>query len=117
MNPGVSLQTLFAEFPFDFSPVELPDIPIAGIAIDSRKVEPGFLFVARRGGSVDGHTYIPTAVERGAAAIVGDEEISGLSVPYVRVADAVPAVTWLAAAFYGYPGRRLTVVGVTGTDG
>ncbi|MGC8856978.1 MAG: Mur ligase family protein, partial [Anaerolineae bacterium] len=112
-----TLATLFAEFPFRYSPIELPPLPINGIAIDSRKVEAGNLFIARRGGTTDGHRFIPAAIERGAAAVVGQEDLSGLSVPYVRVPDSVEAVTWLAAAFYGFPARRLTVIGVTGTDG
>lgn len=116
-QPPVSLKTLFADFPFLFLPAQIPETPITGIAIDSRKVEPGNLFVARRGGSVDGHDFIPAAVERGAAAVVGEKEMPGQVVPYVRVPGSVEAVTWLAAAFYGWPGRKLTVIGVTGTDG
>jgi UDP-N-acetylmuramoyl-L-alanyl-D-glutamate--2,6-diaminopimelate ligase len=114
---SVSLKTIFDDFPFAFSPTQLFDIPITGISIDSRKVERGSLFIARRGDSVDGHNFIASAIERGSAAIVGDREIHGLSVPYIRVANSNEAVTWLAAAFYGNPGRHLTVIGVTGTDG
>jgi UDP-N-acetylmuramoyl-L-alanyl-D-glutamate--2,6-diaminopimelate ligase len=118
-NPpvSISLKTIFADFPFAFFPRRVLDVSITGIAIDSRKVEPGYLFIARRGESVDGHDFIPGALERGAAAIVGDREMSGISVPYVRVENSNEAVTWLAAAFYGNPGRRLTIIGVTGTDG
>ncbi len=112
-----SLAALFAEFPFSFSPPNLTETPITGIAIDNRRVEAGNLFIARRGGSLDGHTFIPSAIERGAAAVVGEQEMTGLAVPYVRVVNSVEAVTWLAAAFYDWPGRRLTVIGVTGTDG
>lgn len=114
-----TLPALFEGFPFPYSPSDLPDLPITGIAIDSRRVEPGNLFIARRGGSVDGHRFIPDALARGAAAIVGDEELvwPAESRPYVRVPNSVEAVTWLAAAFHDWPGRRLTVIGVTGTDG
>src|SRR5512143_1859650 len=111
-----SLNQLFVDFPFSHPP-GLPDTPVTGIAIDSRLVEPGNLFVAMQGGSVDGHTYIPKAVENGAAAVVGDKEIGDLAVPYVRLADSRRALTWLAAAFYDWPGRQLTVLGITGTDG
>jgi UDP-N-acetylmuramoyl-L-alanyl-D-glutamate--2,6-diaminopimelate ligase len=117
MSQLPTLASLFAEFPFPFWPAELPSVPITGIAIDSRKVEAGNLFIARRGGTTDGHRFIPAAIENGAAAIVGDEDLSGLPVPYVRVPHSGEAVTWLAAAFYGFPARRLTVIGVTGTDG
>jgi UDP-N-acetylmuramoyl-L-alanyl-D-glutamate--2,6-diaminopimelate ligase len=114
---SVSLRTLFVDFPLEYSPKELPSIPITGIAIDSRQVTQGSLFIARRGGSVDGHDYIPAAVQGGAVAVVGDLEMGELAVPYIRVAKAGEAVTWLAAAFYDWPGRKLTVIGVTGTDG
>lgn len=112
-----SLRQLFLDFPFSFSPTHLPDLPLSGIAIDNRQVQPGFLFVARPGAFADGHDFIPDAIRRGAAAIVGQKELFGLSVPYVRVPDSRRAVTHLAAAFYGHPGRKLTVLGVTGTDG
>jgi UDP-N-acetylmuramoyl-L-alanyl-D-glutamate--2,6-diaminopimelate ligase len=70
-----------------------------------------------KGGSVDGHDYIFKAIENGAVGIVGDRDLSGLSVPYIRLESPRQALTWLAAAFYNWPARKLTVIGVTGTDG
>jgi UDP-N-acetylmuramoyl-L-alanyl-D-glutamate--2,6-diaminopimelate ligase len=110
------LSQLFVDFPFSF-PLQIPDIQISGIAIDSRAVKLGDLFVAMRGESVDGHNYIPKAIDHGASAVVGDKGISGLSVPYIRLENSRQALTWLAAAFYDWPARKLTVIGVTGTDG
>jgi UDP-N-acetylmuramoyl-L-alanyl-D-glutamate--2,6-diaminopimelate ligase len=110
------LSQFFADFPFVHSQV-VADPEITGIAIDSRTVEPGNLFVAMRGGTVDGHDFIPKALANGAAAVVGDREIGNLDVPYVRLGNPRQALTWLAAAFYDWPGRNLTVIGVTGTDG
>jgi UDP-N-acetylmuramoyl-L-alanyl-D-glutamate--2,6-diaminopimelate ligase len=112
-----SLKTIFSEFPFPFSPADLPDLPVTGIAIDNRKVEPGNLFVAMQGGSADGHDFIPDTIRRGAAAIVGQKGISGLAVPYIRVENSRQALTHLAAGFFGHPGKQLIVIGVTGTDG
>lgn len=112
-----TLRQLFDNFPFNHFSRALPETWLNGIAIDSRKVQPGHLFVAMKGGSVDGHDYIAAAVERGAAAVVGERALDGLSVPYVRVENSRRALTHLAAAFYGHPGHRLTVIGVTGTDG
>lgn len=97
--------------------VKVPDIPITGISIDSRLVTPGDLFVAMKGGSADGHDYIPKAIENGAVAVVGERELSGLSIPYIRLESPRRALTWIAASFYNWPGRKLTVIGVTGTDG
>ncbi len=90
---------------------------IRGIVFDSRRVQPGDCFVALSGGNVDGHRYIPDAVRRGAAAVVGTQSIHGLRVPYLQVSDSRLALALLSAAFYGFPARQLTVIGVTGTDG
>lgn len=80
-------------------------------------LQPGGVFVARKGLSVDGHKFIPKAIERGAAAIVGEAELRDLSVPYVQVKNAQEAVGYVAAAYHDYPSRKLIVIGVTGTDG
>jgi UDP-N-acetylmuramoyl-L-alanyl-D-glutamate--2,6-diaminopimelate ligase len=113
----VFLREMLAEIPVGYSLGEGADVSITGIALNSRLVERGNLFVALRGGSLDGHDFIPQAISNGAAAVAGDRELTGLAVPYIRLADAREALTWLAAAFYGWPGRKLTVIGVTGTDG
>ena len=110
------LSQLFTDFPFPF-PSQIPDVDINGISIDSRGVNPGYLFVAMQGGSVDGHSYIQKAIDNGASAMVGDRDISGFSVPYIRLENPRQALTYLAASFYDWPARKLTVIGVTGTDG
>src|SRR5215217_3217509 len=117
MTNQKSLQHVFAELPLPFCMVNIPDIPITGISIDSRTVRSGHLFVALKGSSVDGHDYIPKAIDHGAVAVVGDRDITGLSVPYLRLENSRRALTWIAASFYDWPGRKLTVIGVTGTDG
>ena len=117
MSHQKSLQHIFAELPLPFCMANIPDIPVTGVAIDSRAVKPGYLFVAMKGRSADGHNYISKAIENGAGAVVGEGELSGLSVPYIRLNDPRRALTWIAAAFYNWPGRKLRVIGVTGTDG
>jgi len=113
-----TLRQLFEEIPVEvLSGEPIKEIPVTGIVHDSRRVEPGNVFVALVGGSFDGHQYIPGAIQRGAAAVVGSREVSGLDVPYVQVADSREALAHLAAAFYNFPARRMTVIGVTGTDG
>lgn len=89
----------------------------APVVEDNREVQPGGVFVARAGLSVDGHDFITDAIQRGAAAIVGERDIGDLSVPYVQVKDAQEAVGYLAAAYHDYPSRKMVVIGVTGTDG
>lgn len=113
----VSLTSLFDQFPLRVLAGDMADIQISGIAMDNRKVKPGDLFVAIKGSNADGHDFIQDAVQRGAAAVVGDKSIANLSIPYVQVENSRQSLTWLAAKFYNNPARRLTVVGVTGTDG
>jgi UDP-N-acetylmuramoyl-L-alanyl-D-glutamate--2,6-diaminopimelate ligase len=112
----MQLKNLFIDFPLPM-PSHIPDAEINGIVIDSRAVKPGDLFVAMRGRDADGHDYIQKAIGNGAAAIVGDRDLGGFSVPYIQLENSRHALTWLAAAFHAFPARKLTVIGVTGTDG
>jgi UDP-N-acetylmuramoyl-L-alanyl-D-glutamate--2,6-diaminopimelate ligase len=96
---------------------EAAGIRITGIAFDSRLVKPGNLFVAFPGINTDGHTFIPKAVELGAAAVVGSRGDIACAVPYIQVENTREAIAHLAASFYDYPARKMTVIGVTGTDG
>ncbi len=91
----------------------------APISEDSRSIERGGLFVARRGLKVDSHAFIEAAIANGAAAVVGERPPQEVhcSVPYAQVADAQQVIGYLAAAYYGFPSHALTLIGVTGTDG
>lgn len=92
--------------------------PITAPIVESDSdVAPGGVFVARMGRSVDGHQFIPEAIDNGAAAIVGEQAIDNLPVPYIQLSDAQQAVGYLAAAYHGFPSRNLTLIGITGTDG
>ncbi len=93
------------------------DPDITAVEHDSRQVRPGTLFVARRGGAVDGHHFIAEAVSKGAVAVVVEKELKGLAVPVIRVPDAAEALAWLCAAFHKFPARKMVMIGVTGTDG
>ena len=96
------------------------DLEIAHLTADSRQARPGSLFVAYRGVSVDGHRFIPGALERGAVAVVGEAapgDLPQTPATYIQVRDGRLALAHLAAAWHGYPSRRLKVIGVTGTDG
>jgi UDP-N-acetylmuramoyl-L-alanyl-D-glutamate--2,6-diaminopimelate ligase len=92
-------------------------VSIEAITNDSRQVRPGSLFVAYRGVAVDGHDYVPQALANGVAAIVAERTLPDLNVPVVVVPDGREALAYLAAAWHGFPARKLIVVGVTGTDG
>lgn len=94
------------------------DADVNGIAYDSRKVEPGNLFIAMKGGSFDGHRYITAAIEAGAAAVVAEEKPNAsVSVPYAVASNGREAMGYIAAAYYGYPSRKIKLIGVTGTSG
>lgn len=95
------------------------DIDLKGINSDSRKVESGHLFVAVKGTQTDGHSYISTAIEKGAIAVLCEELPTELSenVTYIQVKDTEDAVGKAATAFYGDPTSKLELVGVTGTNG
>ena len=95
----------------------IPDDLVTGIAFDSRNVENGNIFVALSGGQVDGHRFISDAVKKGAAFVVGSKKLGETGFPYIQVDDTRVALAQLSAAFYDYPARKLTVIGVTGTDG
>ncbi len=112
----MKLSELLSAFPYPYT-LAGGDAEIMGVVSDSRQVRPGSLFIALRGATIDGHRFIPAALEAGAAGIVGSQSLTGLRVPYLRVGDSRLALPYLAAAFYGYPARHLTMIGVTGTDG
>jgi UDP-N-acetylmuramoyl-L-alanyl-D-glutamate--2,6-diaminopimelate ligase len=113
-----TLSDLFANFPFEILEMSPTNVEISDIISDSRKTQPGSLFVAIAGESTDGHQFIADAVSKGAGAIVGESPSPmWLEVPYVRVENSRQTLAYLAAAYYGNPARSLTMIGVTGTDG
>lgn len=112
--------------------LELAEIPherlevdpeITGVTLDSRSVKPGFLFVAVQGVALpsrpplDGHDFIAKALANGAVAVVGTREGVALEIPYIGVQSDRQAVADLAAAFWGFPGRNLELIGITGSKG
>jgi UDP-N-acetylmuramoyl-L-alanyl-D-glutamate--2,6-diaminopimelate ligase len=93
------------------------DIEITDVVYDSRKVTKGSLFICLCGSSVDSHIFAADAAKAGAAAIVAQRpvEVSGASV--VMVKDTRYAMALISAAWFGYPARQMTIVGITGTKG
>jgi UDP-N-acetylmuramoyl-L-alanyl-D-glutamate--2,6-diaminopimelate ligase len=96
------------------APAQTPHL--SGVGVDSRTIQPGMLYVAVRGSQADGHRFAAQAVRRGAAALVVEApQQSGI--PEVVVRDGRRSALVLGSAWYGSPGRRLTLIGVTGTNG
>jgi UDP-N-acetylmuramoyl-L-alanyl-D-glutamate--2,6-diaminopimelate ligase len=95
------------------------DVEVKELQLDSRKVKPGSAFVAIKGVAVDGHQFIPQVVEAGAVAVIC-ETLPVSPDPravYVQVENSAVAVALMAHNFYGHPSEKLTLVGVTGTNG
>ncbi len=93
--------------------------PVCGIASDSRKVEPNFLFIATRGTQCDGHDFIPAAINKGAKAIICEKmpEQKNPDITCIKVKNANEALGQIASAWFDFPSSRLRLVGVTGTNG
>ena len=96
----------------------LPELDITGLTHDSRQVIPGCLFVALPGLHVQGIEYIPQALNNGAAAVAGPSpQPQALLCPYIEVKNPPAAFSRMAANFYQHPSRRMSVIGITGTNG
>ena len=95
------------------------DVEVTGIKIDSRQIQPGYLFVAIKGTQTDGHRFIPKALELGAKAVLCEDlpEEKADGVTYVQVPSTETAVGPVATLFHGDPTSKLKLVGVTGTNG
>ena len=91
---------------------------IEGIAYDSRVVKKGFLFVAIKGLSVDGHAFIKDVISKGAAGVVTEKAVDVQNeVAVIEVDDSRDALALMSAAFYRDPSKKLSLIGITGTNG
>lgn len=94
------------------------EVDVTGITNDSRVVQDGYMFVCTRGANLDGHHYIPQAIERGAKVIVVEQEQQPLAgVTFVHVPSTEKAASIVVDRFYGSPTAKLKLIGVTGTNG
>ena len=100
------------------------DEPVTGVEYDSRKVRPGAVFMAMKGGSTDGNRYVEKAIAAGALGIITDSAQTfdhllvfrpGLAV--LEVEHGRRALAAASAAFFGHPERRVAATGITGTNG
>ena len=100
------------------------DAPITAVEYDSRKIKPGAVFVAMKGGSTDGNRYIDKAIAAGALGIITDSSnafdhllVYQAGVPVLEVEHGRRALAEASAAFFGHPERKLATTGITGTNG
>ena len=93
-----------------------PELEIAHVAYDSRKVQPGGMFVAIAGFASDGNRFIPMAMGKGAAVVVTAKK-PVIDIPYVLVESDRLALALIGTNFYGRPAESMTMIGITGTNG
>ena len=99
------------------------DIDITGVVSDNRKVEIGNAFVCYQGISVDSHNFIPDAIQKGAAVVIGEKPITTIEthgrfpITYVQVPCGRRAMSLIAANWHENPAKRLKLIGITGTNG
>ncbi|WP_033541359.1 UDP-N-acetylmuramoyl-L-alanyl-D-glutamate--2,6-diaminopimelate ligase [Planococcus sp. CAU13] len=95
----------------------LYDLVVQGIADSSQDVKNGFIFIAIKGFRDDGHNHIRHAIDKGAIAVIGEQDLDGVPVPYIQVENARLALGIVAKNFYGDPASRKIMIGITGTNG
>lgn len=96
------------------------DRKIAAVTHDSRKVSPGTLFFCVAGVHVDGHDFIAEAARSGADAVIVEKDMPALAdtdITIIKVENTRTAMQAIVPYFFDYPGRKLRMIGVTGTNG
>ena len=97
--------------------INFKDVAVEGISYNSKTIRPSELFVCLKGEVSDGHDYAKMAVENGACAIVAEKKLDDIDVPQIIVKSTRHQIADFASAFYNYPSKNLTLIGVTGTNG
>ena len=97
---------------------EVPKILVSGLSINSKNVKKGDLFIAIKGNKRNGNDFVSEAINRGAVAVITDSpKISLLGVPFFRVENCRKALSRIAAEYYDNPSKKMTLIGITGTNG
>ena len=111
----MKLRKLLTGVPIQSSTADL-ETEITGVSYDSRATKPGDLFVAMTGFATDGHKYIGTALEKGAAAVLC-QQLPAADCAYIQTADSRRALAVIGANWFGHPAKEMTMIAVTGTCG
>jgi UDP-N-acetylmuramoyl-L-alanyl-D-glutamate--2,6-diaminopimelate ligase len=118
----VTLRDLLSEIPqptsMNVNDASIGETTVTAVTYDSRQAGPGAVFVALRGVNADGASFARDALNRGAIAVVSEAGVpTGVTRPWIQVADARLSLAALAATLYDKPSEELTLVGITGTNG
>ena len=97
-------------------PENIQNTDITGIAYDSRKVSEGNIFVCIKGYETDGHKYAAQAEQNGAALVIAEDKVE-TQIPVIYVDDSRKELAKIAASFYNRPAEKLSLIGITGTNG
>ena len=114
------LEDLLSELEYSVMEGDTEGVSITDVVMDTRKITDGCLFVCITGARFDGHEFAEEAVSKGAAVIVTEKDVSlpdDKEIIEIRVENTRQALAYISAAYYDYPGDRLTTIGVTGTKG
>ena len=116
LSPAITLVDLLKDL-MDTS--GCPSVSVTGVALDSRLVLPGDLFIAVKGTQTDGAQYIAQAIEKGAVAILLEQELASAdcAVPVIALPELGEYVSDIAGVFYGQPSQQMAVTAITGTNG
>ncbi|MCI3028301.1 UDP-N-acetylmuramoyl-L-alanyl-D-glutamate--2,6-diaminopimelate ligase [Desemzia sp. C1] len=90
---------------------------VKGITDNSNEVSPGYIFIAIKGYKEDGNLYIQQAIVNGAILIIGENDLTDLTVPYLKVKNARKTLGQVAKEFYKDPSKNKIMIGITGTNG
>ncbi|MFC7320353.1 UDP-N-acetylmuramoyl-L-alanyl-D-glutamate--2,6-diaminopimelate ligase [Halobacillus campisalis] len=112
----MKLNKLLELIPFYKTNQNVDDIEITGVSMDSRSVGLGEAFVCIIGSESDGHDFVNSAIDQGAALIIAEKELS-IDFPVITVNDTTKALAMISSTFYNYPTEKIHTIGVTGTNG
>src|SRR5690625_1528878 len=116
MMPMIKLTELLSVIPFYKVIGNIEETYMNKIEMDHRKINSGDAFVCLRGFTVDGHDYAEQAIEKGATIIIAEQDMK-TSVATIVVPDTSRALAFIAAKFYDFPTSKLSLIGITGTNG
>ena len=92
------------------------EVEITSVSCDTRKLEPGAVFIAVKGIEFNGENFVNEAIKKGAVAVVAESSLS-LSIPFIKVSSSYRALSRIAETFYGHPASHFEMTGITGTNG